>query len=1475
MSFNRYSQTDIIQQIDHIEFGIWGNNEIRKNSVIKSKVGINVLDLYDNLEPKKDGLIDLRMGTTDNSIDCATCGLNSKYCVGHFGHIELSEPVYHIEYIKFVQKILSCICLRCSKVLMFKLEDEVNKLLLKPQKVRLVLLREIIKNVKYCQKEYNGCGAMVTNIKIDSNKLNGEINIISETVIIDETNKKKIFKHVLKPKMIYNILQNINERDCMLLGLNPSKSRPENLICKILPVPPIQIRPSTRADYLASSTKEDDLTQSLSSIVKTNIWLLKNNSDDNPYVDTHLQLLQYYVATYINNETSLVPKSETKGKVTKSLTSRFKGKHARFRGNLMGKRVDVSGRTVISSDPTISINELGVPITIAMNLTFPETVTPYNIEKLQQLVRNGRDVYPGANYVIPVNKQLPLDLRFLKQKYVLRYGDIVERHLVNGDYVLLNRQPSLHKQSMMGHKIKVLANVDYNTFRLSVGVTGPYNADFDGDEMNIFVPQSVQTQIELEEIADVQRQIINPKNSRTSIGLIQDGLIGSYNLTFPDVKIDWKNTMNIMGYTNYRDVKNNFIKKNKSYTGHEILSMIVPTKVNIKKGGVSIINGVVEKGQIAKDVLGEGKQNSIQQIIWDEYDVDATRDFLDNAQRLTNNYNLYNGFTIGIGDIQISKDIDNQIKVLYDTKDRKVEYLITEIENNPSLMTRKLFEENISSELNVIRDEVSSLISNNSDPHNALYVMSKSGSKGNANNTGQICGCVGLQVVEGKMIQRITNNRTLPYYFQNDDRSSARGLIKHSFYEGLFFSECIYQLMAAREGIISTAVKTATTGYIQRKLIKSMEDISIKYDKTVRSGGNVVIQFIYGDTGTDTTRHYEYKLELLELGDSEIADKHKIKSSDLNKFDITEKLNNEFYNEILELRDTLRLSQYKSRMQSLTLNTTFVIPVNLLSIAENAKNSKNIKDNLTATYIINELHKVLLYEHTPLMCMNNSKFKLLDEQVAKTSFKIALYDIFSPARVLYDYKLSKQQFDEAIKSIKLNFIKNIAEPGEMVGIIGSQSMGEPATQMTLDAFHKAGIGAISKLTGGIPRLQELISVTKNIKTPQMTVILKHEIETNQKKLANKVASHLKYTTIQDIRKNINIYWDPNIDDEFSKKDNVTKPFAPKKSTKNSCQSDLSNLPWLMRIELDRYKMFDKEVTLLDIKSKFCNFWEKRYVELKTTKKEEKNVLDKINRIAILSNNDNDIVPVIHIRFDMTVYDKYIMDNFVDYVIDTFKLKGIKSIKNIDGIEPTLELSFDNKDNKLQKGEQHIIYTSGVNLEQIRYFEGIDIYKTICNDVNQIYNNFGIEAARAVLCREYLYTYEREGAPVNYHHLSVLVDLMTLNGSLSSLDRHGMNKTDKSPLSKASFEKSTEHMVNAAILSEIDQMKSVSSRIMAGLVIKGGTGMCGVMLDTDMIQNSEFTKMNYMDEQNYQPIMDSNINKQIIEQNLEEDLFMPE
>jgi DNA-directed RNA polymerase II subunit RPB1 len=972
---------------------------------------------------------------------------------------------------------------------------------------------------------------------------------------------------------------------------------------------------------------------------------------------------------------------------------------------------------------------------------------------------------------------------------------------------------------------------------------------FDGDEMNIFVPQSIQTEIELEEIASVSKQIVTPATSKTIIGILQDGLLGSYNLTSPSINIDWRSAQNIISYTSLEDFSE--IKKNTKISGSDLISLIIPKEITINRENLQIKNGKLIKGRLSKDMLGVKKRNHIIHNIFDQLGPYATKQFIDNTQRMVNNFNLWNGFSCGIGDTKVPTKVLDQIEQIFQTKKLEIEHFITEMENNPDQMQPALYEFELMSKMDNIRNDSSKLVMENLELTNAFHSMSSAGSKGDHTNIGQMAGALGLNTFEGNLFKKNYNRRTSQYFQKNDDRGPSRGLIRQSFVTGLDFTEFVYHMACSRLGIIEGAVKTAETGYAQRKLVKISEDVKYTYDGTVRNANDIIIQMVYGDTNADTTRQFEYKIKLIEMSNDDVTNKHIFTKSELSKYpDFSEKDNDKLYKTLLFMRDTIRENVRKAVMNYIVLTTNFMLQVNLDRIVNTMKQQSSAKssEKLTPQYILDEIENLLSNKNTPIVSMsedhrqNKKSFKYIDDQLHKTTFKIAVYDILSPKRVLEEYGFSKDDFDNVILQIGTDFRKNIVEYGEMVGILAAQSTGENLTQMSLNSFHNSGVASISATVQGVPRMREIVSGTRNPKSPQMRIYLQTDIR-NNKEIAYRIGSNIRHTTFGELKNKVEIYYDEYKEDsEIMKKDNIKHIFSKKNL---GCQNNISGLPFLLRIELDKEKMLEKEVTLLEIKAKFCNWWGTRFSDPKSLKREEKKLFNKITQLSILSNTDNDPVPIIHIRlngkdYENDVFDLATIHEFIDVVIDKFKLKGINDVKDIPAIPHEVVVTFDKKTGEVVRENEYVILTKGSNLNEIRYIKGIDFTRTMSNNIMEVYDVFGIEIVRAVMIREITSAYSKAGSQeINYQHIELLVDEMTHTGSIHSIDRHGMNKSDADPLGRASFEKPVDILFASAVWSEVDNMKGVSAKIMAGQVINGGTGYVDLELNVDMIEKSEY------------------------------------
>ncbi len=1475
MSLNSKYYTEDINKIQSVDFTILTNKDVKRYSAVsKDPFGINVPESYDNYEPKKGGLVDLRLGTCDPYLNCTTCGLNTNECPGHFGHTELSEPVFHFGFLNNLKTVLQCICFKCTNIIIEKDNKTVERIMRKKEKHRLKELREISKTSAYCYH----CGTPVPTVTKEVKESTASVNIVLErevgSIAIDEktgetTDTKRKIKEILHPRKCYNILRNISDEDTYLLGFNPKLSRPEDFICIRFPIPPVIIRPTAKIDFLASSTMEDSLTLKIADIITWNTRIRNQNEkamsgvDLTSFNENMQSLLQYHCATYFDNETLNLPKADFKAsnKPIKSISERIKGKQGRVRANLMGKRVDFSARSVITSDPYIDIDEVGIPKRVAMDLTIPEEVTPFNIKKLSMLVKKGREIYPGANYVHRVNyidgKLQPqrIDLKYRKKDIKLTYGDIVDRHIINGDYVLFNRQPTLHKPSMMGHKIQVINAENTDAFRMNVSVTKPYNADFDGDEMNIHLAQSVQARNELERIANVKYNIIGARDSNPIIGCVQDTLTGAYILSQPNQKIDYHTACNILCGTTSETKYN--LPKNKDLTGYELFSEIIPKGINVVSSKLLIKDGQIQKGTLNKASLSSQK-NSIIHYIWDKYGADKTRKFIDDTQRLILEYLMYQGVTIGAKDIFLD---DETTKKLFDQANTSIldaKHYITKMENDNNDISPEVIENAILSKMEPVGANTGSALMKHLNSENNFFKMVDSKSKGNPQNIYQTMGVIGQLTLSKARPKKNIQNRSLPYFHRDDDTPEARGFVYNNLVKGLTGHEFFFNAGAGREGLIDTAIKTATTGYIQRRLVKALEDLSVKYDGTIRAANGQVIQYVYGENGINQLTQTDIKINMVKYNDKEIEENLSFNKKQISELETIYKkkvsvseFSKEYVKKMIKYRDQLRFINSKSLSNYKELKDQYMLPVNLYRITQDYSSestkqtlSKQIisdnKDMLTPQYIQSKIDSITESENNKLIIFSNSKNKLMynDEQDMKLILKIALHEYISPYRCIYEYGLTYDSFNKMIKDIENSYIKSIVEPGEMIGVIAAQSLGEPTTQMSLDTKHSAGkAGVLSTALVGVPRIQEILSYSKSIKTPQTLIYFDKSIRSD-KSAVNKVNSFLKHLTIRELIDTAEIYYQINTNNSLDKKlkdDNVVNPFFI-----NNQKTELTNLPFIFRLKMNLEKMFDKETTLLDIKTKFMSYWYNNSQNTKSMKKLEKEIFTRINRLAILSSTESNNELILHIRFSLNSFDYGILSDFLTLVLDQISLKGMDNILGTNLIEDEKIIEYQ-EDGSFKMEDEHMVVTEGINLSHVKRFKNIDFSRTICNDVYTTLKSYGIEAARTTLMKELINTFGSGGIDnINHNHLSVLVDFMSANGEVTSIDRHGLGKLDVDPLAKCSFEKTMDHLVQAAVFNESDKMKSVSSKIMIGQVIPGGTGAFGLVLDTEKLVNSEYT-----------------------------------
>ena len=868
-----------------IQFSLFSPEEIEKQSVVE----VTSKETYVGLKPKIGGLFDPRMGVLEPGMLCPTDGMNYINSPGYFGHIKLVKPVFYIQYLDTIIDIMKCVCTKCGKL---RISKKTNSFLLdysKKQRWKQVL--DLCKPIARCGDENeNGCGCKQPKNVSKS----GFSNIVASW----ENENKQMMQLNFTPEMIITLFKKISDEDVNFMGFSNIWSRPEWMVCQTFAVPPPSMRPSVKHD--AQQRSEDDLTHIIINIIKMNNKLKQiimstpadelNNETNIKIINDWTQVLQYYIATMVDNKISgASPVTQRSGRALKSISERHKGKTGRVRGNLMGKRVDFSARSVITPDPELSISELGVPLKIAKNITKPVEVQHHNFAYLSYLVKNGPYTYPGAK-IIEKKNGLNISLGYVdKDNIKLDIGDIVHRHMLDGDYVLFNRQPTLHRMSMMAHIVKVMYHGD--TFRMNVADTKPYNADFDGDEMNMHMPQNDEAEAELRYIANVPNQIISPGNNKPIISIFQDSMIGSFLFTRKNIMLTKKHAMNLLMKTNLYQSVNLFNENKEQYNTFEILSQIIPNislsfKTDLFKAGeddktsnniLEIKNGTITRGQFDKGVLGSSSKGILHRTLKD-FSVTNCKDFIDNLQGVITEYMKTTGFSVGISDLIADDSTNENINQIISEKKKEVSNLMDQVhlgifENKTGKSNVEHFESQVNNILNKASNDAGNAGINSLDNDNRFVALVTSGSKGNNLNISQMISCLGQQNVDGKRIPYGYTNRTL-HISNSLTIPQSKGFVESSFINGLSPDELFFHAMGGRIGLIDTAVKTSTTGYIQRRLIKGMEDIQIMYDKTVRNHHNKIIQYDYGGTNFDSTHIETMKFDLIDKPVHEIYEQH-------------------------------------------------------------------------------------------------------------------------------------------------------------------------------------------------------------------------------------------------------------------------------------------------------------------------------------------------------------------------------------------------------------------------------------------------------------------------------------------------------------------------------------------------------------------------------------------------------------------------
>jgi DNA-directed RNA polymerase III subunit RPC1 len=1208
-----------------------------------------------------------------------------------------------------------------------------------------------------------------------------------------EKHLKKAFDD-LNPLRVLKLFQHISPADCELLGMNPSEIRPEMLIWQYMPAPPVCIRPSVGQE--AAST-EDDLTSKLGDIVQSNNNLKEAIAKGLPVqsIVEQWDYLQLQIALYINSDVPGLQKGEF-GKPIRGFVQRLKGKQGRFRGNLSGKRVDFSSRTVISPDPNLRIDEVAVPELVAKNLTYPERVTKYNIDKLRKCVMNGSKKWPGANYVYKKGQEFRLFLKYGNRTHIaeeLNVGDVVERHLEDGDIVLFNRQPSLHRLSIMSHFVKVRP---HRTFRLNECVCNPYNADFDGDEMNLHVPQTEEARTEAVELMGVKHNLVTPKNGEPIIAAIQDFITAAYLMSKQDVFYDRKTfthiCLSMLEFdTPFVIPPPTIVKPQMLWTGKQVFNVLMrpnnkagAPNINLDApcreykvikdrlshelqpidGWLTIRNSEIMCGVMDKSTIGSGKKDSVFYVLLRDYGPDAAAKAMNRLSRLSARWLGSQGFSIGVDDVQPGSKLVALKQALVEQAYVECDNVIKQFKEHklqkaPGCDEEQTMENEISGILSRVRQQAGDYCISELSRWNAPLIMATSGSKGSSINVSQMVAVVGQQIIGGKRVEDGFQDRTLPHFPKLARQPPSKGFVRSSFYSGLSPTEFLFHAISGREGLVDTAVKTAETGYMSRRLMKSLEDLSVQYDHTVRNSTSSVIQFQYGDDRLDPLNmegkakpvHFDRTFTHAEATTLDNNEKS------LLPVDIMDKCET--------MLAPLKKKLARKDLLGKTLDYHDLTDEGMDEHQSERDFIQSVEDyvQLRAEKLTTALVERGLSSGTDLSERPNRRRRInKDESYLERTAKF-----------------SEKTLEAFIRSCFDKYEKAQVEPGHPVGAVGAQSIGEPGTQMTLKTFHFAGVAGMS-ITQGVPRIKEIINASKVISTPVITCELVNKTDV---RAARVVKGRIERTYIRDIVSHI----------------------------EDGVAGDLAYVS--IKVDFAHIELLQLELTMKDIVAAIkANKHMKRqkYLEI------------------ILANNS-------HIR--ITLKPNADPKRSSTKAEDPIQTDIFFRLQNLKRLLPTLQILGHASTHRAiiktdtpsgpEAGEaKHTLLVEGYGLLHCMTTPGVDPTSTWTNSVLECFSVLGIEAARSTIVSEI--TAVMQDMDIDPRHMQLLADVMTSKGEVLGITRFGLAKMRDSVLQLASFEKTSDHLFDAAGLGKVDALDGVSESVIMGRTARVGTGRVGVV-----------------------------------------------
>ncbi len=1442
--------TDIIStgRIVGLELYIAGDKENEIDSYVdvtdKNAISSNGL-------PSTGGVCDSRMGTTSNKYRCGSCYNTKETCPGHNGIIRLRYPIQNALFKDEILKILQIVCHNCGEILISVKQSSTHS------------AKESIREHLKARRAVSTKDKPLICPKCDYEQPIVTKNPFEQMQIyidrIDPATGKKITER-LHNRRIAEIFGMISNEDLYKLGRN-EKTHPSKLLLNTFIVPCNTIRPNVERGS-TRTTSVNDITAILRNIVDINSKVPENinlfNKSDNDAIDL-IDLLSNELVKGTPITSKKTKPVHVTGQSPVSLAESLPKKTGLLRKHCTGKRVRWSSRSVISCDPTIPINELGVPLKIAKIILIPVVVNKWNIEELNRYFANKNKQYPGCAKLWKKSSRRNYDVSTIGPDVILEIGDVLHRHLIDGDVVAFNRAPSLSPSHISTHRIRIRSD-NSNTFQMNISACVLYSADFDGDEMSGHFPLSKQAQIEIDTLMSISERSTDYQYSRQTIGLLQDGNVGCALFTFNGQDFDKFDSMRLLSGTirdyatneNAPDVKNPFSFNKANYSNYELVTKLLPNinfnaepmlykeslshviKYNPKDIRTIIENGIYKQGILDKKAIGQNSNASIIHSIKNKYGGDQALSFVFNMQQLVANYLLSYGLSLGIKDMMVSKSINEKVAELTSSIIGVANNITDTLNKNHivppiGVTVEEFYEQKQLAALGIADEFYQAVFSENINIKSALNILVTSGSKGNIKNMVSINSTIGQQTQNGeRMDARVGLSRTLPYFTSWDTDPVSRGFIRNSYLGGMTSSETIFSAMDARFALIAQALTTATTGAQSRTSVKNLESILLDNSRMCAKGKNKIVELIYGDTGADPraleistvltanlsnadfdTFHYKIKQVEKKYQNKELQDLFDAEFSQL-------KADREEYRRIM-----LQIEDHSGTHNRIYGNQ-FKTPINMVKIIKDILAEYKPTDfSLNYGDAIKQVRE--LCERLPYTAFNDimwdTKKKVPDYWQKAVTLNRILIRSYLNSKYMTDNGFSNATLNVICDTI-YNIMCNSYMPyGAAVGIIAAQSMSEPLTQFVLDSKHRSG-GSGTK-TDKVVRVAEIFGArpTDKMKNTTMVIQVLPEIAEDESKVQD-IANHIEMMNVERfLLSGIELFYEkygaPTYP-KYTHESEMIKEFN-KKNPLIKIPGDL--LPWCIRFELNRREMILKNMSLDTIIRALQSM--------------------KDLFVVYTSETSRDLIVRIYVRATAVKKDDVIskMKQIIDEIRE-FVIRGVSGIYRAEVSKTQLLRSYIAEDGTIKTKKIYYITTDGTNLREVLGIPNVDPYHVQTDSILEIAEVYGIEAAREKICNE-LQTIN--GATITSgicsQHYRIYASEMTSTGDVTSIERTGISKRDGSIMLRISTSSPVQAFEEGAKNNMYDDLESPSAQLLVGATPRIGSTYNNILMNMNFVQGN--------------------------------------